>query len=303
MQILKFVVLLFLTCLLGSSLASSNERHQIPENNHINYDQQSRWINENLIIHFVQTFKHINLATLLVCPSSTTTVSFTENDDNGNGAAKTTTRTEQQSYTKLLINISKHLMAASILIKATDIDLASEKVSQHEDITNSASSRSSSSSSDVLERGPNQKLETNGSSICCMNKKMTTSPSVVSNMLKSGDFKQAVVLQLSCQKSKFILQQVRAGRSVSWRASGDVCVWTTGRKHKHTYTHINIFPLKQNYTKNFFLYLHIMLHRYPLWLYPPSLFIVLFCISLCRVLQTTKVAYMHDHAIYSHVYI
>lgn len=214
MLILQLVVLLCLTCLRSSSLAISNDNQRIPETNHnpiIRHYQQGHWINENLIIHFVKTFKHINLATLLVCPSSTM-VSLTENDVNGDSASKTTTRTEQQSYTKLLINISKHLMAASILIKATDIDLASVKVGQHEDI------------SDVLERGPNQKLETNGSSICCMSRKMTISPTVVSNMLKSGDFKQAVVLQLSCQKSKFILQQVRAGRSASWRASGCLCL-------------------------------------------------------------------------------
>lgn len=207
-------------------MATFNGDQQIPETIHnpnIQHHQQDRWLNENLIIHFVKTFKHINLATLLVCPSSTT-VSFTENDGNGDSASKTTTRTEQQSYTKLLINISKHLMAASILIKATDIDLASEKVGQHEDIT----------SSDVVERGQYQKLETNSSSICCMSRKMTISPSVVSNMLKSGDFKQAVVLQLSCQKSKFILQQVRTGRS-AWLASG--CLYLDHRTKAQTDLH------------------------------------------------------------------
>lgn len=229
MPILKSVVLLFLMCSWDSSLATSNDRHHIPENNHkpsIKHQQAGRWINENLIIHFVKTFKHINLATLLVCPSSTT-AALTETDGNGNGDAKTTTRSEQQSYTKLLINISKHLMAASILIKATDIDLASEKVEQHEDIT----------SSDMLEKGPNQNLESNGSSICCMSRKMTISPSVVPNMLKSGDFKQAVVLQLSCQKSKFILQQVRAGRSVFWRASECLCLDHRTQAQTSLYTH------------------------------------------------------------------
>lgn len=269
MPILKSVVLLLLTCLRGSSLATSNDRQQIPETNHNTSSNQGRWINENLIIHFVKTFKHINLATLLVCPSSTT-VSLTENNGNGDGGAtKTTTRTEQQSYTKLLINISKHLMAASILIKATDIDLASVKVGQRKDITSGATSKSISI--DVLERGPNQKLETNGSSICCMSKKMTISPSVVSNMLKSGDFKQAVVLQLSCQKSKFILQQVRAGHSVSWRASGCLCLDHRTQAQTNLYNiHINNFPLKQNYTKNFFIFAYCA-SSLPLDFTPPCL--------------------------------
>lgn len=225
---LRSIVLLLLFC----SRGSSNDRQQIPKANH---HQQGHWINENLIIHFVKTFKHINLATLLVCQSSTT-VSLTTNDGNGDGDAKTTTGAEQQSSSKLLINISKHLMAASILMKATDIDLVSEKVVQPEDYISSATGRSSSS--DVLERGLNQKQETNGSSICCMRRKMTISPSVVSNMLKSGDFKQAVVLQLSCQKSKFILQQVRAGRSVSWRASGCLCLDHRTQAQTKLHTHI-----------------------------------------------------------------
>lgn len=129
-------------------------------------------INVNLIKKFMQTFKHIHLVTLLVCPSSSAQ--------------------PQQSSKKLLINVTKQLMAAGLLIKVSDIDLVA--ITSTTTTATTITTRQLKQPPDVI-NDPT------------LNASMFPS-TTMSNMLKSGDFKQAVVLQLSCRKSKFILQQV-----------------------------------------------------------------------------------------------
>lgn len=196
---------------------SSNElitgRRRQQHHNYNNYHQHS-WINENLIINFLKTYKHINLATLLLCPCT----QYNADDAGGcgvvcdgtvlytDGATSNATNVTQSS-TKLLINISKHLMAASILIKASDIDLMLENVQAQEgdQVVYDTNKNKQEQWDDIISETSSRPIRTTtwGSSVWML-------PSdILSNMLKSGDFKQSIVLDLNCRKSKFILQQVR----------------------------------------------------------------------------------------------
>lgn len=190
-------------------------------------------VDEHLIVNFLKTYKHINVATLLVCPSTPLLKddSNDNEDDNVNVndgeylddyfSTITASTTDRQQTTKTcccctasaplsrppsLIASAKRLMAAGILITASDIDSFRGGYAGGGGAAvavNSSRSRRCSRSCSTR--------RTNGKS-CCTDAVVALLP----NMLKCGTFKQAIVLDLTCRSSKLVLQQVCVKNPTSW---------------------------------------------------------------------------------------
>lgn len=229
-----------------------------PEN-----DLRDAVVDEHLITNFLQTYKHINGATLLVCPftdalspppppaaapgDSNRETSSNNGGGGGDGggfssserpfdawppattsslddvtppmATPTPTPTPQLRSSSVhratspatparsFINVAKHLMAAGILIKAWDIDsFRGAEATQTDDGwrngTGTTSLPINRKAAGAGAAAADAAGETDGSD-------GRGTAARLHNMLKCGTFKQAIVLDLTCRKSKWLLQQVR----------------------------------------------------------------------------------------------
>lgn len=143
----------------------------------------------DLIVKFFKTYKHIKRLTLFLCDDSSTHFSIPIHFDyNGMQSMKfdkLKLKQQHELYGNCCLNfqqIVKYLMASGNFFIKGDGNI---------DATMFTTSGYGCNNGDIL----NEKLN-------------TIYAYSLTEMLKSGDFKQGVVLDLRCHQSRFILQQV-----------------------------------------------------------------------------------------------
>lgn len=213
--------------------AADTSQNKAPANDH-----RDAVVDEHLITSFLKTHKHINVATLLVCPSTAFSpappahrdTSSSTSSNNGAGGFSSEHPSDEMlpatpssddvtptlplspapqlrsssarappaplpaTPTRTFINVAKHLMAAGILIKAWNIDSFRG---------DAVAAQPTSGTAATL---PINRKVFNGNTGDSDKRAVAAR---LHSMLNCGTFKQAIVLDLTCRKSKWVLQQVR----------------------------------------------------------------------------------------------
>lgn len=209
-------------------------------------DKVGTEIDESLIINFLKTYKHINAATLLMCddddhfsdgtafehrtPASTSqpianTFTGPKTHCSNPEAGQRQRRRHRSSSFKFLVRVPKLMMAKSILIKACDIDgVMFGNNSNGPEVRHTEWAGDGVPCSPVQSEGGRRRMRRRSNSSetlrrCQYDNTVRTNARLniaqaeatqkLMNVLKSGLFHHGVVLDLSCRRSGWVLEQVR----------------------------------------------------------------------------------------------